>query len=87
MSPDIRVDQDFDYHLRVQLTDGSWAEKTPGEPSQITPGSNGKTDPGIYPWDESFMWGYEKWADFYTSDTVYFAVVKSTDAFTRANSK
>jgi hypothetical protein len=78
----IQVEQDFDYHLRVQLTDGSWAEKTPGESSRIAPGSNAALDPGTYPWDESFMWGYEKWNDFYTSDTVYFAVTKSTDSFT-----
>lgn len=82
VSPGIQVDQDFDYHLRAQLTDGTWAEKTPGESSRIVPGSNAKLDPGKHPWDESFMWGYEKWNDFYTSDVVYFAVTKATDAFT-----
>lgn len=79
----IQVDGDFDFHLRVQLADGSWAEKTPGDPARVTPGSNASFDPGLYPWDQSFFWGYEKWADYYDSDVVYFAVVKQGDGFTQ----
>ncbi|GHU63431.1 hypothetical protein FACS189418_6700 [Clostridia bacterium] len=79
----IQVDGDFDYHLRVQLKDGSWAEKTPGEKSRVVPGSNQEINIGQYPWDSSYLWGYEKWSEYYTSDTIYFAVKKSTDDFTK----
>lgn len=79
----IQVDEDFDFHLRAQLADGSWAEKVPAEPSRVTPGSNAGADIGKDPWDQSFLWGYEKWSAYYDSDVVYFAVEKSTDAFTQ----
>ncbi|MDR0841278.1 MAG: DNRLRE domain-containing protein [Christensenellaceae bacterium] len=79
----IQVAEDFDYHLKAQTADGGWAEKTPGEASRQSPGANALVDPGKFPWDESFMWGYEKWNDFYDSGTVYFAVTKPGEAFTR----
>jgi hypothetical protein len=78
----IQVDEDFDYHFWAQLADGSWTEKTPQEPSRLVPGSNADTDPGAFPWHQGYMWGYEKWNDYYTSGVVYYAVTKTTDAFT-----
>lgn len=82
--PGVQVDgDDFDFHLRAQLADGSWAEKVPGDAARVTPGSNAGLPPAGYPWDQSFLWGYQKWADVYGSDAVYFAVEKPTDGFTR----
>ncbi|MDR3296607.1 MAG: DNRLRE domain-containing protein [Clostridiales Family XIII bacterium] len=78
----IQVDEDFDYHFHAQLADGSWAEKTPQEASRRVPGSNPDTDPGKYPWHQGYMWGYEKWNGYYTSDVAYFAVTKPAEAFT-----
>jgi hypothetical protein len=78
----IQVDEDFDYHFWAQLADGGWAEKTPQEGARRVPGSNKDTDPGAYPWHQGYMWGYEKWNCYYTSDVVYFAVTKSVDTFT-----
>jgi hypothetical protein len=79
----IQVDQDFDYHFKVQLEDGTWAEKTPGEPSRVCPGTHAGLDVARFPWDESYLWGYERWNDFYDSGAVYFAVTKDGDAFTQ----
>lgn len=76
------ADGEFDYHLRAQVADGSWAEKFPLDISRLSPGSNAALDPGLYPWDSSYMWGYAKWEDYYTSETVYFAVEKEGEAFT-----
>jgi hypothetical protein len=78
----IQVDSDFDYHFWAQVSDGSWAEKTPDESSRLAPGSNSGLNPGKYPWNQGYMWGYDKWNDYYTSDTIYFAVKKTTAAFT-----
>lgn len=72
----------FDYHWRMQLDDGSWAEKFGAGISRIVPGSNGELDPGLYPWDQNEMWGTSKWGEFYTSKAIYYAVEKSTDQFT-----
>jgi hypothetical protein len=78
----IQADEDFDYHLWTRLAGGSWAEKVPDEASRLVPGANADTDPGKYPWHQGYMWGYEKWNDYYTSEVLYFAVTKSTDSFT-----
>ncbi|MDR3277459.1 MAG: DNRLRE domain-containing protein [Oscillospiraceae bacterium] len=78
----IQVDEDFDYHFWAQLADGGWAEKTPQEGSRRVPGSSFTTDPGEYPWHQGYMWGYEKWNNYYTSDVAYFAVTKAVDTFT-----
>jgi hypothetical protein len=78
----IQVEEDFDYHFWVEVSEGRWAEKTPAEPSRLVPGTNRDTDPGAYPWHQGYMWGYEKWNDYYTGAVVYFAVAKTTDAFT-----
>ncbi|GHU82474.1 hypothetical protein FACS1894196_0850 [Clostridia bacterium] len=78
----IQVDQDFDYHLKAQTRDGTWAEKTPGEASRIVPGTHAGVNPALFPWDESYLWGYEKWNDFYDSDAVWFAVSKAGEGFT-----
>ncbi|MDR0917460.1 MAG: DNRLRE domain-containing protein [Oscillospiraceae bacterium] len=79
----IQVDEDFDYHLKVQTSDGTWAEKTPGEPARVCPGTYGGCDVARFPWDESYLWGYEKWNDFYDSAAVYFAVTKDGAGFTQ----
>ena len=79
----IQVDEEFDYHFKVLLADGTWSEKTPAEGSRIVPGTNASyRDIGKYPWDQGYMWGYEKWNDYYTSDVVYLAIEKTTDQFT-----
>ena len=71
-----------DYHFRVRLDDGRWAEKVPHVASRVTPGSNAAFDTGKYPWDSVFQWGYPKWTDYYDSPALYFAITKSTDEFT-----
>ena len=74
---------DFDYHFMMQLSDGSWAEKLPGEYSRLVSGSHAGLDPGTYPWNKGYMWGKGiEYNGFYSSDTVYFAVQKSGDTFT-----
>ncbi|MDR3314016.1 MAG: DNRLRE domain-containing protein [Oscillospiraceae bacterium] len=78
----IQVDEDFDYHFWAQMADGTWAEKTPQENSRLVPGSSAATDPGQYPWHQGYLWGYDKWNDYYTSDVVYFAVTKAGQGFT-----
>ena len=79
----LQLDSEFDYHFRVLLNNGCWAEKFPKESSRMIPGSNASNrDISKYAWDQSYLWGYEKWSDFYNSDIVYFAVEKSTDSFT-----
>jgi hypothetical protein len=75
-------DMSFDFHFWVQLADGSWAEKTPQEPARVVPGSNRGFDPGKYPWNMGYLWGYAKNQSYYTSDVFYFAVTKSVDNFT-----
>jgi hypothetical protein len=72
----------FDYHFRVKLDDGRWAEKIPDTKSRVTPGSNMSFDTGKYPWDADFNWGYSKTTDYYNSPAAYFAITKSTDDFT-----
>lgn len=76
------MDGDFDYHLRVRLRNGSWAEKFPQDESRVTPGSNADNSLNQFPWDASYMPGYEKWHEYYDSEPVYYVVSKSTDAFT-----
>ena len=71
-----------DYHLRVRLDDGRWAEKVPHVASRVTPGSNEAFDTGKYPWDSVFQWGYFKWTNYYDRPALYFAITKSTDEFT-----
>ena len=72
----------YDFHLRVRLDDGRWAEKVPHITSRITPGSNYSFDTSKFPWDSVFHWGNSKWNDYYTSPAVYFAITKTTDEFT-----
>ncbi|MDR1262749.1 MAG: DNRLRE domain-containing protein [Oscillospiraceae bacterium] len=72
----------FDYHFRVRLDDGRWAEKIPHITSRVTPGSNAAFDSGKYPWDSVFQWGYPKWTNYYNSSAIYFAITKSVDEFT-----
>jgi hypothetical protein len=72
----------YDYHFRVRLDDGRWAEKVPHTTSRVAPGSNESFDTGKFPWDSTFMWGYPKWNDYYSSPSLYFAVAKTTDEFT-----
>lgn len=72
----------FDYHLQVQLLDGSWAEKFGASTSRIVPGSNGVVDPGLDAWDQNEIWGMSKFSAYYDSSTVYYAVRKNSDAFT-----
>ncbi|MDR2296227.1 MAG: DNRLRE domain-containing protein, partial [Clostridiales Family XIII bacterium] len=72
----------IDYHFRVRLDDGRWAEKVPHTVSRVTPGSNAAFDTGKYPWDAVFQWGYPKWTDHYDSPALYFAITKNTDTFT-----
>ena len=74
---------DFDYHFMLQLADGSWAEKLPGEFSRLVSGSHAGFDPGKYPWNKGFMWGKSiEHNGFYSSDVIYFAMQKSVDVFT-----
>jgi hypothetical protein len=80
--PGIQVDTDFDYHFMLQVSDGSWAEKMPGEPSRLAPGSNHALDPGRHPWTQGYVWGHLKRNDYYAGDTAYFAVKKASAAFT-----
>lgn len=74
--------RDFDYHFRVQLRDGSWAEKFPQEGSRVVPGSNADNSLNQFLWDSSYQMGNEKWNEYYDSDVLYYAVEKSTDEFT-----
>jgi len=74
---------DFDYHFMLQLADGSWAEKLPGEFSRLVSGSHAGFDPGKHPWNKGFMWGKgTEYNGFYNSGVIYFAVQKSVDVFT-----
>ena len=74
---------DFDYHVMIQMSDGTWAEKLPGEYSRLASGSHAGSDPGKYPWNKGYMWGKGiEYNGFYNSNTVYFAVQKSADGFT-----
>jgi hypothetical protein len=72
----------FDYHFRVRLDDGRWAEKIPHAASRVTPGSNASFDGGKFPWDANFQWGNPKWTDYYDSPASYFAVTKTAEEFT-----
>lgn len=72
----------FDFHLQVQLPDGSWAEKFGASDSWIVPGSNRALAPGAFTWHQNEFWGLSRWNDFYDSDTLYFAVSKQTTGFT-----
>jgi hypothetical protein len=79
---DIDVNEDFDFHFRVRLSDGRWAEKMASDPSRIVPGAGPAYDAAKYPWDSNYLWGYSKWNGFYNSAPVYMAVTKSSDKFT-----
>lgn len=72
----------FDYHLQVQLFDGSWAEKFGASISRIVPGSNALVNPGLDAWDQNEIWGISKFSAYYDSNTVYFAVKKDSAGFT-----
>jgi hypothetical protein len=76
------IDDDFDYHWRIRLNDGRWAEKIPGLASRVTPGSNRSFNNAKYPWDSNYMWGYTSFNGFYNSSPTYIAVTKSTNKFT-----
>jgi hypothetical protein len=80
--PGIQVDEDFDYHFMAQLKNGSWAQAIGADPSGVVPGSNRNLNPCKYAWDGSNTWGFEKWAGYYNSAAVYFAVTKDTKDFT-----
>lgn len=71
------VKNPFDFHLQVQLEDGSWAEKFGPTTSRIVPGSNRDLDPSLFNWDASSFWGAERWTEYYNSNVVFFAVEKS----------
>jgi hypothetical protein len=71
-----------DYHFWMQLRDGRWAQKFPAGPSEIVPGTGPGISPGKFPWDSGYNRS-AKTADYYTSKTIYFAVTKDTDEFTR----
>ncbi len=75
------VPVDCDYHLWVQTSDGSWAQKFVIAPAQPVPGTHRETDPGKYPWQMGMDWGTLNSA-FYNSGVAYFAVEKSPDEFT-----
>jgi hypothetical protein len=74
----IQVENDFGVIVLMQTRSGQWAEKSAG----ICEGSSGEVDPGIQPWGDSNYWGYDDTNDFYTSNTIYFAVTKDSDVFT-----
>jgi hypothetical protein len=76
------IPNDFDYHWRVKLNDGRWAEKITNLKTRIVPGSNPSYNVGKYPWDGSYMWGYARYNRFYNTKTVYIAVTKNTNKFT-----
>jgi hypothetical protein len=76
------IESDFDYHWRVRLNDGRWAEKITGLKSRVAPGSNLSYNSAKYPWDSNYMWGYTKYNGFYDSSPTYIAVTKSADKFT-----
>ncbi|MDR1412930.1 MAG: DNRLRE domain-containing protein [Actinomycetes bacterium] len=76
------LEEDFDYHWRVRLKDGRWAEKITHTPTRIVPGSNWSYSAARYPWDSDYLWGYERFNSFYTSKPTYIAIAKKTDAFT-----
>jgi hypothetical protein len=77
----LEEDDMFDYHFWAQLSDGRWAQKFPQDPSEIIPCSAPGLSPGKYPWDCALMW-YGKTQGYYTSEVIYFAVTKDTNAFT-----
>jgi hypothetical protein len=79
---EIIVSEDVDFHFRVRLDDGRWAEKLASDPSRVVPGSNAAYDAAKYPWDSNALWGYSKWNGFYDSNPVYFAVTKTASEFT-----
>lgn len=71
----------FDYHLWSEMKDGHWAQKFGGISSYVLPTSSGTVSPGKFDWDASENYT-DKFADFYKSKVVYFAVTKTTDKFT-----
>ena len=74
---------DFDYHFMMQLSDGTWAEKLPGEHSRVVSGSQVGVDPAAFPWNKGFVWGRGiNYNGFYNSGAIYFAVEKSVNGFT-----
>jgi hypothetical protein len=79
---DFSDEHSFDYHFWVELNDGRWAQKFPSGPSMIVPCTGPDISPGKYPWDSGYM-RTAKTADYYTGKTIYFAVTKTTDEFTR----
>jgi hypothetical protein len=83
----VQVDEDFDYHFMAQLSDGAWAQAIGNDPSALVPGSNRDLNPCKYPWDGSSIWGFEKWAGYYDSAAVYFAVTKDAKGFTSHQEK
>jgi hypothetical protein len=76
------VENDFDYHWRVRLKDGRWAEKITHTKTRIVPGSNPSCNSAKYPWDSNYLWGYTRFNGYYNSKPVYFAITKSTNDFT-----
>jgi hypothetical protein len=81
------TDEDgYDYHFRVRLADGSWAEKITNTATRIVPGSNASFDTGKFAWDSNYEWGQFMWNGFYNSKAIYIAITKSTDDFTKHKS-
>ena len=80
--PDFSDMHSWDFHFRVQLDDGRWAQKFPVTNSTIVPCSGPGIPPDRFPWDANDT-RTPKFADYYTSKTVYFAVTKDTAKFTR----
>ena len=79
---DLGTRGNFDYHFRAQVNDGQWAQKFPIDPSEIFPYTPPGVSPAKEPWDSATMW-LDKFRDYYTSKTIFFAVTKDTDLFTR----
>ncbi|MDR0530608.1 MAG: DNRLRE domain-containing protein [Oscillospiraceae bacterium] len=79
---DFNDERAFDYHFWTQLSDGQWAQKFPTGDSQIVSCTGPGISPGKFPWHSSYLWT-PKSRDYYNSKTVYFAVAKDTDEFTR----
>jgi hypothetical protein len=73
---------DFDYHWRVRLKDGRWAEKITATKTRIIPGSNPKFNAAKFPWDANYTWGMTQFNDFYDSKPVYIAITKTAKGFT-----
>ncbi|MDR1157173.1 MAG: DNRLRE domain-containing protein [Oscillospiraceae bacterium] len=82
---DFHDDGAFDYHFRVQTSDGRWAQKYPLDVSEIIPYGGADVSPVKYDWDAALQW-LPKFQNFYSSKVIYFAVTKDVNEFTRHKS-